>query len=262
MKIYEKEVVRNEILQCLKKYFYAYKCIFGKEGYQIKETIKGKDIKRAIEDKDDCSDMFLGEDVSSSDFTECDGEWFYHNRVPVSSSDILNGLLYKACYCISPNFFTTLEFSFEFDRNLLYLQEGHEWTYDLYIVPDENGYRVSAGCHFSLDIGKFFSTSCDFYEEDEFDEHKSELKLYDLVKDTYKKDCFIVLDCCKQIRIYSLDGTDIQMFNADKFFSLCKSIAEENYRNDLFRYYCFFLRSDCDKPKSLRSYHDTVAFID
>ena len=74
MKIYEKEVVRNEILQCIKKYFYAYKCIFGKEGYQIKETIKGKDIKQAIEDKDDCSDMFLGEDVSSSDFTECDGE--------------------------------------------------------------------------------------------------------------------------------------------------------------------------------------------
>lgn len=264
MKSYEKEAVRKEILQCLKKYFYVYKDVLGRENYQIKTTIRGKDIEQAMHDSDDCSDMFLHGKVGAIDFTECNGEWFYHYSIPVSGSDILNGLLYKACYCISPDCYTDLEFSFEFDRNLIYLYSGYEWMYDLYIVQVENGYRVSASCHFSLDLGKFLSYESRYLLHNDPDDNKYKYaaELYDFVKEAHKfEDCFVILDSCGQLRTYTLDGAEVVMLNAEKFSSLFKSIAEERCNWKLYDYYCFFLSSERDKLVDLQYHRDSVVFI-
>lgn len=267
MKIYEKEVVRKEILQCLKSYFHVYKEVLGRKDFAIKASVKGKDIEHAIKDSDDCSDMFLRGEVTSDNFSQYDGEWYYLHCIPVDGNDLLNGLLYKVCYCISPDCYTALEFNFEFDRNLLYLYEGYEWMYDLYVVPCENGYTVRATSRFPLDYGKFLASGHKYLllnksSDEWYEANLAVTKLYDFVKEAHKfQDCFVVLDSCGQLRTYSKDGVETVMLNSERFDPLFKSISVSVSYRKVLSYYCFLVSSDNEKMISLEHTNDSVIFI-
>lgn len=213
-------------------------------------SYSGENIRKALSDSKSIEYAFVNGSIKNSDFSQCDGEWFYRNRLPVDMSNIRDGLLFGICKVLRPEDFSSLDWNFYLGFGTLLYYPGYEWLCTVDVRRTPSGFDVFVYSAIGFDYSKLICSK-ELMMED-VQENSSIQDLYHYVKGIHASDdCICVVDSCGCSE-FGLGLKNCKSCIDMKVFSEKSSKVCGSYFVRPFERYCIILSKDVKEIQKVR----------